>query len=207
MCVCHANFYHFWRLYSGYSILYLILIKKTHFSYTFKQYLTILKVKPFYTLVMFKTKRPFFNVFWFNSVKLVTGIWAMLSRWKYFTNTVHAGAFTQALAHYELGYYSQRYLWFDKCTALPALTGLLLNSNWLRQPLYWPFSRGAILSSITGCERKRWILKERGKDNAGDRGWLKADRTTQWRGNRQLTRLQPSEQIEGYRPRSEIDRH
>lgn len=39
-------------------------------------------------------------------------------------------------------------------------------------------------------------MKGRGKDNAGDRGWLKADRTTQWRGNRQLTSLQPSERRE-----------
>lgn len=70
-------------------------------------------------------------------------------------------------------------------------SGSVLNSNWLRQPGPWP-----ILSSTTGCERRRWLLKGRGKDNAGDRGWLKADRTTQWRGNRQLTSVQPSEQRE-----------
>lgn len=40
------------------------------------------------------------------------------------------------------------------------------------------------------------IEGEEGPGNAGDRGWLKADRTTQWRENRQLPRLQPSEQSE-----------
>lgn len=60
---------------------------------------------------------------------------------------------------------------------------------------------------LWGVKGKRWILKGRGKDNAGDRGWPKADRTAQWRGNRQLTRLQPSEQREAYRPRGKIDQH
>lgn len=47
-------------------------------------------------------------------------------------------------------------------------SGSLLSSNWLRQPLRWP-----ILSSTTGCERRRWLLKGRGKNNAGDR-WAKS---------------------------------
>lgn len=58
------------------------------------------------------------------------------------------------------------------------------NYNGLRQPLYWRLRSGAVLSGIMGCERRRGISMGRGKDNAGDGGRLKADRTTQWRGNR-----------------------
>lgn len=112
----------------------------------------------------------------------------MVSRWMCLTNTIHTIYIYTGTSSLWTKYFSE---WNISCCSGP-----LLNSNWLREPLYWQFNRGAILSSTMGCERKRWILKGRGKDNAGDRGWLKADRTTQWRGNRQLTSLQPSEQRE-----------